>query len=206
MNPTDEAIKYITTCCRNIGAFSGTGASYAFLKNVASQIEQSKPSKVFPERYKEHVAYAVGMVASNLFLSPPAAIASLYLATRFEYYFRILSGKLNGDGTWISSTAQSNAQAAINNGRLSQKRVSSLSLAYRIMMTDTSLQIVQQFNKIDNCLYQKPVTLANGHKVHNIGDRIEFGRLVVGHGHWGDISFEAVFYGLLTGIVFYNQA
>ena len=206
MNPTDEAIKYLTMCCRNIGAFSGTGHPYAFLKNVASQIEQSKPSTVFPSRYKEHVAYAVDMVASNPFLSPPAAIASLYLATRFEYYFRILSGKLNGDGTWISSTAQSAAQAAINNSRLTKERVSILSLAYRIMMTDTSLQIVQQCTKIDNCLYQKPIALANNTKVHNIGDRIEFCRNAAGHGHWGDISSEAVFYGLLTGIVFYNQA
>ena len=206
MSPTDEAIKYIVTCCRNCGAFSGTSAPYVFLKNLASQIKQSRPSKVFPDRYKEHVAYAVDMVASNQFLSPPAAIASLYLVTRFEFYFRILSGKLKGDGTWISSEAKSTAQTAIDDRRLNRGRISSLSLAYRIMMTDSSLQIVQHLNKIDNCLYQKPVTLANGHKVHKIGDRIEFGRLVVGHGHWGDISSEAVFYGLLTGIVFYNQA
>ena len=131
---TEEAITYLTTCCRNIGAFSGTGAPYAFLKNLASQIQQSKPSKVFPNRYKEHVAYAVDMVASNQFLSPPAAIASLYLATRFEFYFRILSGKLNGDGTWISSTAKSAAQAAINDRRLKKERISSLSLAYQIMI------------------------------------------------------------------------
>jgi hypothetical protein len=206
MCPTDEAIKYLTTCCRNIGVFSGTNAPYTFLKKVASQIEQSKPSEVFPYRYKEHVAYAVNMVASNLFRSSPAAIASLYLATRFEYYFRILSGKLKGDGTWISPTAQATAKAAINDGRLTKKRVSSLSLAYQIMMTDASRQIVQQCAKIDNCLYQKPITLCNGTNVHNIGDRIEFGRLVAGHGYWGDISSEAVFYGLLTGIVFYNQA
>jgi hypothetical protein len=205
LSPADEAIKYLTTCCRNIGAFSGTGAPYAFLKNVASQIGQSKPSKVFPDRYKEHVAYAVDMVASNLFLSPPAAIASVYLATRFEYYFRILSGKLKGDGTWISPTAQTSAQAAIKDERLTRNRVSSVSLTYQIMMTNTSRQIVQQCAKIDNCLYQKPITLCKGKNVHNIGDRIEFGRLVVSHGHWGDISFEAVFYGLLTGIVFYNQ-
>jgi len=204
MSPTDEAIKYLTTCCRNIGAFSGTGAPYAFLKNVASQIEKSKPSKVFPDRYKEYVAYAVDMVASNLFLSPPAAIAPLYLATRFEYYFRILSGKLKGDGTWIS-TAKSVAQAAIGGKKL-PCQVSNVSLAYQIMMTDTSLQIVQQCAKIDNCLYQKPITLANNEKVCNIGERIAFARHRASHGHWGDISSEAVFYGLLTGIVFYNQA
>ena len=206
MSPTEEAIEHLVTCCRNVGAFSGTDAPYVFLKNLASQIQQSKSSKVFPDRYKEHVAYAVGMVASNPFLAPPAAIASFYLATRFEFYFRILSGKLKGDGTWISSEMQSIAQTAIDDPRLKGKRISSLSLAYQIMMIDSSLQIVQQFNKIDNCLYQRPVTLCNGHKVYNIGDRIEFGRLVVGHGHWGDISSEAVFYGLLTGIVFYNQA
>jgi len=205
MSPTDEAIKYLTTCCRNIGAFSGTGHPFAFLKKVACQIEQSKPSKVFPSRYKEHVAYAVDMVASNPFLSPPAAIASVYLATRFEYYFRILSGKLKGDGTWISSTAQSAAQAAINNKQLPKKRVSDVSLAYRIMMTDTSLHIVQQCVKIDNCLYQKPIDISNNIKVHNIGDRIAFTRHRASHGHWGDISSEAIFYGLLTAIVLYNQ-
>jgi hypothetical protein len=145
------------------------------------------------------------MVASNQFLSPPAAIASLYLATRFEFYFRILSDKLNGDGTWISPSAKSIAQAAINDGRLRKERISSLSLAYRIMMMNSSLQIVKQFEKIDNCLYKKPITLANNKKVQNLGDRIEFGRLVAGHGHWGDISSEAVFYGLLTAIVFYNK-
>jgi hypothetical protein len=205
MSPTDKAITYLTTCCPNIGAFTGTHP-YAFLKNVASQIEQSKPSKVFPaDRYKEHVAYAVDMVASNPFLSPPAAIASLYLATRFEYYFRILSGKLNGDGTWISPTAKSVAQAAIGGKKL-PCQVSNVSLAYQIMMTDTSLQIVQQCAKIDNCLYQKPITLANNKKVCNIGERIAFARHRASHGHWGDISSEAVFYGLLTGIVFYNQA
>ena len=206
MSPTDEAIKYLTTCCRNIGAFTGTGVPYAFLKNVASQIEQSKPSKVFPDRYKEHVAYAVDMVASNQFLSPPSAIASVYLATRFEYYFRILSGKLNGDGTWIPLTVKSDVQAAINNEPLPKKRVSNVSRAYRIMMTDTSLQIVQQCAKIDNCLYQKPITIAKNEIIRNIGDRIAFARHRASHGDWGDISSEAVFYGLLTGIVFYNQA
>ena len=42
--------------------------------------------------------------------------------------------------------------------------------------------------------------------VADIGDRIEFGRHAVGHGHWGDISAEALFYGLMTSLVFYNQA
>lgn len=204
MDPTDEAIKYLTTCCRKVGAFCDTDTPRVFLKNLASQIQQSKPSKVFPDRYKEHVAYAVDMVASNPVRSPPAAIASLYLATRFEFYFRILSGKLNGDGTWIGKS-QSTAQTIIGDPRLDRKQISSISLTYQIMMTNSSLQIVQQFNEIDKCLYQKPIALSNGKEVGNIGDRIEFCRNAASHGHWGDISSEAVFYGLLTGIVFYNQ-
>ena len=42
--------------------------------------------------------------------------------------------------------------------------------------------------------------------IADLGDRIEFGRHAVGHGHWGDISAEALFYGLVTALVFYNQA
>ena len=205
MSPTDEAIEYLTTCCRNIGAFTGTGAPYTFLKNVAIQIKQSKSSLVFPERHKEYVAYAVKMVASNLSLSPPAAIASLYLATRFEYYFRILSGKLNGDGTWIPTTAKSAVQAAIGGKKLSN-RVSDVSLAYKIMLLNASSPFVQQCIKIDSCLYKKPCTVAGGKTICNIGERIAFSRHSASHGYLGDISFEAVFYGLLTGIVFYNQA
>jgi hypothetical protein len=146
------------------------------------------------------------MVASNMFLSAPAAIASVYLATRFEFYFRILSGKLNGDGTWMSLSAQQAAQATINDSRLGRNRISSVALAYRIMKLDQSRKIVQACTALDNSLYATPTQVVGGMTVADIGDRIEFGRHAVGHGHWGDISAEALFYGLLTAVVFYNQA
>jgi len=76
-----------------------------FLKEAASQMREAKPTLAFPDRYIEHVAFAVETVSLNGFLSPPAAIASVYLATRFEFYFRVLSGKLNGDGTWVSAAS-----------------------------------------------------------------------------------------------------
>ena len=41
--------------------------------------------------------------------------------------------------------------------------------------------------------------------VADIGDRIEFGRHAVGHGHWGDMSGEALFYGLMTSLIFYSE-
>ena len=67
---------------------------------VAEEIVAA-PNTLFPQRYKEHVAYALGMVAQHSFTSPPAAIGAVYLATRFEFFFRLLSGKLNGDGTLL---------------------------------------------------------------------------------------------------------
>jgi hypothetical protein len=53
---------------------------HEYLKETAAEMKTSKSSIVFPDRYIEHVAYAVDMVASNWFLSSPAAIASVYLA------------------------------------------------------------------------------------------------------------------------------
>jgi hypothetical protein len=70
------------------------------MNKAADDMTHSVPSDVFPDRHKEHIAYALRMVASGGFLSSPAAIGSVYLATRFEYYFRVLSGRLNADGTW----------------------------------------------------------------------------------------------------------
>lgn len=206
MDPTKKAINYIKICCKRIGAFSGSTDVLKFLKRVASEMAASQPSIIFPNRYIEHVAYAIDMVASNPFTSSPAAIASLYLVTRFEFYFRILSGKLNADGTWTTPKAKASAQAALRNYRLGKQRVSSVAIAYKIMKIDQSRMIAQHCAKLDNTLYSTPTTVVGRTKVCDIGDRIKFGRDAAGHGHWGDISSEAIFYGLMTAIVFYNQA
>ncbi len=189
-----------------MGAFSGTDEVDRFLMHVAHDMETSKPTTVFPGRYKEHVSYALNMVATHTFTDPPAAIASVYLATRFEFYFRILSGKLNADGTWISSQAQSTAKAAINDGRLASSRVSSVALAYKVMKTDLSKTAAQVFNKLDKALFPTPRKAGAGSAIADIGDRIEYLRHAAGHGEWGDISADSKFYGLVTAIVFYNQA
>jgi hypothetical protein len=206
MDRTQQALDFITKCCRYVGAFQGTSDVYRYLKETAEKMRVSETSAVFPSRYIEHVAYAVDMVASDMFLSSPAAIASVYLATRFEFYFRILSGKLNGDGTWISLSAKQAALAAIKDRRLRRNQISSVALAYKIMKLDQSRKIVQACTALDNSLYATPTTIVGGVTVADIGDRIEFGRHAVGHGHWGDISAEPLFYGLMTAVVFYNQA
>jgi len=204
-NRSTQALDFIMSCCRTVGAFQGTSDVHQYLKETAVDMIVAGPSLVFPERYFEHVAYAIDMVASNTFLSPPAAVASVYLVTRFEFYFRMLSGKLNGDGTWISLSEQKATQAVIKDKRLKSKRISNVSLAYKIMKINQSLNIVKACTVLDNSLYKNPTVVTGNMTVADIGDRIKFGRHSVGHGYWGDMSAEALFYGLLTAVIFYNQ-
>lgn len=202
MNPTAEAIDHITNCCPHIGAFSATSDVYCFLKRVALDISSSKGSVVFPSRYFEHVAYAVDMIASNDVMSPPAAIASVYLNTRFEFYFRILSGKLNAEGKWTSPEAKNIAKDALKMEKLGNQ-ISNVAQAYKIMKIDQSLSLSKHCTELDNVLYSSPGTVS---EIKDIGDRIKWCRDRVAHGHWGDISSEGIFYGLLTALVFYNQS
>jgi len=203
---TQLAIDYITSCCPRVGAFHGATDIHAYISDTAAEMAVAASSTAFPDRYIEHVAYAMDVVARNDFTSPPAAVASVYLATRFEYYFRVLSGRLNADGTWISQADQAAAQNQINDDRLKKRRISSVSLAYKIMKLNASLPLFQYCSALDETIYSNPITVTGGKIVADLGDRIEFGRHAVGHGHWGDISAEALFYSLMTALVFYNQA
>lgn len=201
-----RAVDFITSCCSSVGAFRGTSDVNQFLKETADEMAESGPSDVFPDRYKEHVAFAIDMVASNRFTSSPAAIASVYLATRFEFYFRILSRKLNGEGTWVSPAAKTAAQSEIKDRRLKSNQISCVALTYNIMKLDQTRCIVQHCNELDKAMFSTPIIVVGPMTVADIGDRIKFGRHAVSHGHWGDISAEALFYGLMTSLVFYSEA
>jgi len=201
MNETEKAINFIITSCPNLGAFTGTGDVCVYLKNTTYEMEKSRPTILFPERYKEHITYALNLVASYGFLEPPSAVASVYLATRFEFYFRVLSGRLNADGTWCDSRAQSSTQRQIEDSRLQKSRISSVALTYKILKLNKALKIVQIFDRIDSALYRQ----GQRSNISDLGERIEWARHRIGHGEWGDISAESIFYGLLTAIVFYNQ-
>jgi hypothetical protein len=206
MASSDEAAGYIRTHCPHLGSFGGDFSPYRFLARVAEEMEAFPPTVLFPERYKEHVAYAVGMVARHWFLEPPAAIAAVYLATRFEFFFRVLSGKLNADGTWINRAAdQRAAVAALGKKGLNGPRVRDVAVTYRLMKLNRSLPVVQVFDALDKAILPAPIVATGNFAVADIGDRIAFGRHAAGHGWAGDISSEAVFYGLAMAIVFYNQ-
>jgi hypothetical protein len=208
MNRTQIAVDFIKECCPSIGRLKETDDVNKYLKETASEMASSKPSVVFPQRYIEHVAYAIDMVASNNVLTPPSAIASVYLATRFEFYFRILSGKLNGDGTWLSTLSDSEYQTAkkkFKNIPGRNKQLSDVALTYKLMKLDQSRKIVRVCTDLDNSLYSSPQKVVGSKVITDIGDRIKFMRDATGHGHSGDISSEALFYGLMTALVFYNQ-
>lgn len=200
-----EAADFIISHCTNVGAFYGTGDPYAFLQDTAKHMRAAKPSPVFPDRYIEHVAYAVNAVGLNMFLSPAAAVSSVYLATRFEFYFRVLSGVLNADGTWISPISQRTSLIALSDKRLEKPRISSVALAYELMKLGTS-KVVPYCAALDRALYASAIQVNGNFKVAHVGDRIEFGRHSAGHGQWGDISAEAVFYGLMTAVIFYAHS
>jgi hypothetical protein len=206
MTSSDEAAGYIRTQCRYIGSYPGDGSPYAFLARVAEDMVAAPPTNLFPHRYKEHVAHAVGMVARHGFLEPPAAIAAVYLATRFEFFFRLLSGKLKADGTWLNKPVdQPAAVALLGKKGLTGNRVSDVAVTYKLMKLDRARPVARVFDGLDRDIFPVPVTATGELKVADIGDRIAFGRHSAGHGLWGDISAEAVFYGLVTAIVFYNQ-
>jgi hypothetical protein len=198
------AADFIVSHCPRLGAFHGDSEPHIFLRETAVQMNSAKPTAAFPDRYLEHVAYALDSIANNMFLSPAAAVASVFLATRFEFYFRILSGKLNGDGTWVSERAKQTAIVSINDTRLNQRKVSSVSLAYQLMRLQQS-NISHFCTQLDSVLYSSPTTAVGNFPISHLGDRIEFGRNSVGHGQLADISAEAVFYGLLTALTFYAQ-
>jgi hypothetical protein len=164
----------------------------------------AKPTRIFPDRYIEHVAYALELVGFNGFRTPAAAVASVYLVTRFEFYFRVLSEKLHPDGTWVSQSAQDIAATAIGDPRLKRHRISSVALAYEVMKLGSS-KVNPYCVGLDRALYPSPIKATGNFEIANVGDRIAFGRHAVGHGHWGDISAEAVFYGLMTAIIFYGH-
>jgi hypothetical protein len=197
-----QAADFIVSHCPNVGAFHGSGEPYGFLQETAEHMRAATPTAVFPPRYIEHVAYAIDMVGSNMFTTPPAAVASAYLASRFEFYFRLLSGNLNGDGTWVSQSARQAALTTLRDQRLTKPRISSVSLAYEVMRLGTS-RVLPYCALLDRTLYASPIKAGGNFAIEHVGDRIEFGRHAVGHGQRGDISAEAVFYGLMTAIVFY---
>src|SRR5262249_17351479 len=147
---SDEAASYIKTHCQYMGSYAGDGSPFRFLAWVADEMAAAPHSDLFPERYKEHVAYAVRMIARHGFLEPPAAIAAVYLATRFEFFFRLLSGKLKSDGRWIDAAAKAAAKTTLPGvDGLDRGKVTNVAVAYKLMKLDQSRPAARVFAELD---------------------------------------------------------
>jgi len=213
MTPTEEIVYYITTWYPHIGAgdtrarVEDLSSPYAVMMQAADEMLKAESSEAFPARHKEHIAYALQMVASGGSLSSSAAVGSVYLATRFEFYFRVLSGRLKPNGEWkTDKDRQEVMKLLVGDKRLEIKRINSVALAYKIMKTNDTLPLAHICISLDTSLYSTRTTkMPNGKELEDMGDRIEYLRHRSAHGHWGDITGDANFYGLLTALVFYNQ-
>lgn len=195
MNKTEKAINFIKNSCPRIGGFYGTNEVYEFIDLTSQDIIKENASSLFPERYKEHIAYALSTISKNGFLSPPSAVASAYLVTRFEFFFRLLSGFLKADGNWVSLGKKD--EVFIKLGSVNEQEIGTV---YKILKLNKSLYLTKIFEDLDQSLF-----INSQSKIKDIGDRIAWCRHRSSHGEWGDISSEAVFYGLVTALIFYNQ-
>jgi hypothetical protein len=202
----EQAVRYITSCCRRMGAFFGTSEVARYLHTAAMDMNSAAYSDLFGLRLKEHVAYAVALLSQYSVLEPPAALASVFLATRFEIYFRLLSDNLNPDGSWKSREAQNFALARTTDNRLKRSKISSVELTYRILLLDEDKPLVEVFRKVDHAI-QPSLPSADSPVVYtDIGSRIKCFRDPASHGFYSDLSAEGNFYALLTAIIFYSQS
>jgi hypothetical protein len=178
-------------------------AKFSVVPNIISDCADlitSTPDKdLFHARQKEPVALAMKEAATPGFDEPRKAIASLYLATQFEFYFRILSGLLNSDGSWKSPADQQKAKSFLpGESRLNQRSISNLELAYKLMVlnnTDPQAALLDDLDKAMRSRFQSQI-------YNNLGGRIKYVRDRGTHGQWGDVSGEGIFYATLTAILY----
>jgi hypothetical protein len=154
---------------------------------------------IFLGRQKEPLALAMKEAVLRGFDRPQKAIASLYLATQFEFYFRILSGMLNFDGTWKSSSDYAKAKSFLGDDGVRKWGTSSVEVAYRLTIlnnADPRAALLDGLDKAIRARFQSTL-------YDNFGGRIACVRNRGAHGEWGDVSAEGVFYATLTAILYF---
>src|ERR1700692_4790863 len=91
---------YLVACCSKAGAFSLPDGLINLVTDAADLMTSTPDKDIFLGRQKPPVALAMKEAVTPELDRPQRAIAALFLATQFEFYFRILSGMLNFDGSW----------------------------------------------------------------------------------------------------------
>lgn len=202
------AIKFITEYCPVIGSFRRDERLSGFLNELSNDMERYNCgiSGFDNFRHKPHVAYAVRAIANfPVFDYSKSVLASVFLATRFETYFRVLSSRLNDDGTWLDANAQKTAFDLIKDKRVKNKQINDVALTYKILMLDRGNKIVTFLEhleaKLSSYYFDKQ---GNPFSCSDIGSRIKVLRDPGSHGFYADLSSEGCFYALLLGVLFYG--
>jgi hypothetical protein len=204
MTDIEKAKFWIVEFCPSVGGYRGTLEPYPFLADYASVIEKTPNSDLFFDRQKEHIAHAMRMIAGSSFTDPPSAVASVYLATRVEFFFRILAGVLNFDGTWKEEKIRVlYKQKFVPSIR--GRRVNDVSVAFKIAIADPANQRTSHLRDLEQRIAAKIKSRHPNDPYLDIGDRIALLRHPVAHGTWGDLSCDAVFYGLLTVVILLSE-
>lgn len=191
---------YLLACCPRAGAYSLPDGLLNLVCDCADLMKASPDKDIFLGRQKEPVALAMKQAATPEFDEPRQAIASLYLATQFEFYFRILSGLLKPDGSWKSPADQQKAKSLLpGENRLNHGSISNVELAYKLMVlnnADLRATLLDELDKAIRLRFQSQL-------YNNLGGRIKYVRNRGAHGEWGDLSAEGVFYATLTAILYF---
>jgi hypothetical protein len=104
---------YLVVNCIRAGAWTLHGGHQNLVTDVADMMAHGSDTDLFVGRQKEPVSVAMKNCISLGIMDPLNAISALYLATQFEFYFRILSGSLNIDGTWRTAEAKKKGLFAV---------------------------------------------------------------------------------------------
>jgi hypothetical protein len=191
---------YLLNCCPIAGAYALLDGLLNIISDCADLITSTPDKDIFHIRQKEAVALAMKEATTPGFDDPRRAIASLFLATQFEFYFRILSGLLNPDGSCKSATDHEKAKSLLpEERRLNYNSISNLELAYKLMVlnnADPRAAVLDELDKASRSRFQSQL-------YDNLGGRIKYVRDGGAHGQWGDVSAEGVFYATLTAILYF---
>jgi hypothetical protein len=191
---------YLLLCCPRAGAYTLLDGLLNIISDCADSITSTPDKDIFHIRQKEAVALAMKEATTPGFDDPRRALASLYLATQFEFYFRILSGLLNPDGSWKSPADHQKAKSLLpKEKRLNYRSISNLELAYKLMVlnnADPRATLLDELDKAIRSRFQSQL-------YDNLGGRIKYVRDGGAHGQWGDVSAEGVFYATLTAVLYF---
>jgi hypothetical protein len=192
---------YLVACCPKAGAYSLPDGLINLVSDAADLMTSTPDKDIFLGRQKPPVALAMKEAITPELDRPQRAIAAfLFLATQFEFYFRILSGMLNFDGSWKSPGDRAKAESFLpDDDRVRRRGTSSVEVAYKLTVLNNADPRAALLEGLDRAIRSRFQSIL----YDDFGGRIAYVRNRGVHGEWGDVSVEGVFYATLTAILYF---